>query len=385
MEQGVPLISFKKGQRKEDVAKQPGHGWRGRSSARPPPVSASPRTHSRNARTSGRCRAGGGDQAAAFERLGLAVEDGDQGAAFQLLGDQHRASDGGPEPGHCGLDQHAVEAEARGPRQVGRGLALAGEPVRPVGVPSQVVEQGPVVQVGRSAGPSARLEQGRAADRQLLLLVERLLQQDVLTPRQRARGRGLASVGEPGVEVAAVRIDASVVGLDLDGDAGVGGLEGGQPRHQPLLGDRLDRDDAHAAGPAALPFGDAVEIAEDALHLLQVGLAAAVEAHAPMAAVEQGDLEMLLQPADAVGDGGRGDPEFGPGAGEALVAGGGLEEAQAFEWGQEQHGRETSGRAWTNGCYGIAHFRVGGSRYASGKPRQEGQVPGPRLASYGQI
>ena len=60
---------------------------------------------------------------------------------------------------------------------------------------------------------------------------------------------------------------------------------------------------------------------------------------------------MLLEHADAVGDGGRGDAELGPGAGEALVAGGGLEEAQAFERGQEQHGSDTSGTVfglWQN-------------------------------------
>ena len=97
-----------------------------------------------------------GDEAATFGRLVLAVEEGDQGPALQLPCDEHRASDGGADAVHRGLDQHAVEAEARGPRQVRRGLALAGEPVRPVGVPSQVVEQGPAAELGRRAGPAAR-------------------------------------------------------------------------------------------------------------------------------------------------------------------------------------------------------------------------------------
>ena len=79
-------------------------------------------------------------------------------------------------------------------------------------------------------------------------------------------------------------------------------------------------------------------LGEDALHLLQVGLAAAVEPHAALAAVKQRHVEMLLQHPDAVGDGGRGDPELLGGAGKALVAGRGLEEAQAFERGQEQQG-----------------------------------------------
>ena len=113
--------------------------------------------------------------------------------------------------------------------------------------------------------------------------------------------------------------------------------EGGEPRQEPQFGHRLDRDDPHPLGPAALAFRDPVDLGEDALHLLQVGLAAAGEAHAAVAAVEQRDIEMLLQHPDAVGDGGRGDVECGRGAGEALVAGRGLEEAQTVERGEEQH------------------------------------------------
>ena len=103
--------------------------------------------------------------------------------------------------------------------------------------------------------------------------------------------------------------------------AGVGRLERGEPRHQPLLGDRLDRDDADPPGPAALPFGDSVDLGEDALHLLQVGL---------VAAFEQRGAKMVLQHADAVSDGGRGDLKFLSGAYEVLVPGGG-EEAEAIE------------------------------------------------------
>ena len=93
---------------------------------------------------------GRGDEAAAFGRPGLPVEDRDQRSALQLRPDQPRAPNGGPDAVYPGLHQHAVEAEARGARQVRCRLALAGAPVRPGGVPSQIVEQGPVVQVGRA-------------------------------------------------------------------------------------------------------------------------------------------------------------------------------------------------------------------------------------------
>ena len=82
-----------------------------------------------------------------------------------------------------------------------------------------------------------------------------------------------------------------------------------------------------------------MDLGEDVLHLLQIGLAAAVDAHAAMAALEERHVEILLQHADAVGDGGRGDAKLLGGADEALVTGGGLEEAQAFERGQEQHAK----------------------------------------------
>ena len=117
---------------------------------------------------------GRGDEAAAFRCHRLAIEDWDQRSALELPCDQHRVPDGGADAVHRGLDQHAVEAEARGPRQVRRRLALAREPVRPVGVPPEVVEQRPVLQVGRALGRAERGEQGGAADRQQVLLVERL-------------------------------------------------------------------------------------------------------------------------------------------------------------------------------------------------------------------
>ena len=126
-------------------------------------------------------------------------------------------------------------------------------------------------------------------------------------------------------------------GLDPDGHAGVRCLEGGEPRHQPPLGDRLDRYDTDSPGPAALALRGAVYVGEDALDLPQVGLAAAVEAHPTVPAAEERDFEILLQHPHTVGDGARGDAELLGRVGEALEAGCGLEEAQAFERGQMQH------------------------------------------------
>ena len=58
--------------------------------------------------------------------------------------------------------------------------------------------------------------------------------------------RGLAGVGEPGVEVAAVGVDAAMVGLELDGDGRMGRLEAGRSAHRAAVRD--DHRDP-AAGP----------------------------------------------------------------------------------------------------------------------------------------
>ena len=128
-----------------------------------------------------------------------------------------------------------------------------------------------------------------------------------------------------------------MVGLELDGDAGMGRLERGEPRQQPLLGHRFDRDDAHPPGGRALLLGDAVDLGQDALHFLEIGPAAAVEVDAAALALEELGAQMLLQGADAVADGVRGDAELLGGADEAPVAGSGLEEAQAVEGRQRNH------------------------------------------------
>ena len=74
-----------------------------------------------------------------------------------------------------------------------------------------------------------------------------------------------------------------------------------------------------------------VDVEEDAPHLFEVGAAAAVEADAASAADKELGSQIVFEQTDAVGDGGGGDAELVCGAGEALVPGGGLEEAQAVE------------------------------------------------------
>ena len=89
-----------------------------------------------------------------------------------------------------------------------------------------------------------------------------------------------------------------------------------------------------------------MDLGQDALDLLEIGPAAAVEVDAAPPALEQLGAEMALQGADAVADGGGGDAELLAGQHEALVAGGGLEEAQAVERGKVEHGDGPDEALW---------------------------------------
>ena len=158
------------------------------------------------------------------------------------------------------------------------------------------------MQVDRADGPSARLDKGRTADRKQVLLVQRLLEQTL-----RARRSGLAHICDPHIETAPGRIDAAMVGLQLDDDAGVGQLEIREPRHEPLLGHDLDRNQFQPLCPgiAAAALRDDPELGQNALDILQIRLAAPVQADAAMTALEQRAVEMLFQYLDAVRNGRR--------------------------------------------------------------------------------
>ena len=96
---------------------------------------------------------------------------------------------------------------------------------------------------------------------------------------------------------------------------------------------------AAAEAPAvAVALGGLVDVEEDAPDLFVIRATAAVEVHAAAPSLEQLGAEMALQHVDTVGDGGRGDAELLAGMGEAPVAGGGFEEAQAVERRQGYHG-----------------------------------------------
>ena len=91
--------------------------------------------------------------------------------------------------------------------------------------------------------------------------------------------------------------------------------------------------------PAADACGGGLDVAENALDVGVVLAAAIGEADPAVAAVEQRGAEMGFEHADAVGDGGGGDLQLFGGADEALVPGGGIEEAEAFERRQGVHSR----------------------------------------------
>ena len=192
------------------------------------------------------------------------------------------------------------------------------------------------MQLGGALGAAARFEQAGAADGEELFLVEGFFEEGVPSLAGGAGRRGLAGVGDPGVEVAAADIDAPVVGLQFDRDAGVGCLQGGEPGGEPSLCDGFDGDDPDAARPAAVTLGGVVDFGEDPLDVFEVGAAVAVQVDAPLVAVEQLRVEVLLERPDPVADRRGGDAQLGRGVFEALVAGRSLEEAQALKRRQAQ-------------------------------------------------
>ena len=123
-------------------------------------------------------------------------------------------------------------------------------------------------------GVSLCLQEGRAAHRKPRFVDQRFDVHCLVRP---------VGAGDPDVQVPAVRIDLAVVLLELDGDVQVRGLGVREPRHQPPLGQHLDRNAfrARRVGALALPFGRGASRRLDASDLLRTPLAARVHPPAP--------------------------------------------------------------------------------------------------------
>ena len=202
-----------------------------------------------------------------------------------------------PRPSTAAATTMLYSRKPRRPREVRRRLALAREPVRPVGVPSEIVQQGPVMQVGRVAGPSARLEKGRTADRKQIFLVQRLLEQPL-----RARRSGLADVGDPDIEIASrgstprwsVSNSMTTPGWDNWKSASLGKSHFSATTSTETSFSRCVPESARRRSVATWIS------ARNALDILQIRLAAPVQADTTMAALEKRAVEMLFQYLDAV-------------------------------------------------------------------------------------
>ena len=139
------------------------------------------------------------------------------------------------------------------------------EPVGPVGGPVKVVNERPGMQILWFPGPAPGLEQARTADGKQCLL-EQLLRKNCVGY--------LVGKGYPNVEIPPIGVDFAVVDFELDDDVGVQGLEMGKLRHQPFLGNHLNSNQfqKRRLAPVAVALGRVIEIREDALDILQIGL-----------------------------------------------------------------------------------------------------------------
>ena len=276
----------------------------------------------------------GGDQAATRAQVVGLGKHRHQHSLLQFGCNERGASEGHPQARRGRVNQHAAETEARGVRQVRRKEALGREPGRPLGWPAQMVEQGPGTQVCRVVGLAARLEKLRTTDGE-----QRLLEQLLPAKDFRVRRPGLAVIGDPKVEVSPVGGAAHVVGLQRDGEVGPAGGKGRDFRHEPPLGKGFDRDDAQAPlrRRASVAVHDCSDLCEETLNVPKTGLAAQVQLEPAATAVKQGMADVIFEYLDAVGDGRGGDLEFRGGADEALMPGGGIEEAETLKGRQGRH------------------------------------------------
>ena len=191
---------------------------------------------------------------------------------------------------------------------------------------SQVAQVGPVVemqqrkaeQVGWAVQRACVGGEPRAAHREQLLAAE---------PRHVQPGPVPVAVPDRQVDVLAREVDVMQRRRHPQLDLGIGLREAAEPVHQPLgreVGRRADREDAGGL-PLQQPLGaerDAVEGVANDVEVVAAGLGD----DQPLAlAIEELEAELGLERLHLVADRALGDAELLRGAGEALVAGGGLE------------------------------------------------------------
>ena len=242
--------------------------------------------------------------------------------------DEAAAAESDAQSLHRRLDRHEALIEHHAaPCRDRRGQAGGGQPKLPVLARNRGVQQRVVREVLGRAQRLGVAQQCRTAHREDMLGHQ---------PVGAQAGPGAAAIADGDVHLLALEIDQVRGGRDAHLDARIGVLERGHPRHQPLGGQRgrgADGQPPVVIG-AAQSRGGAVQVLERGADGRQIVLRLPRQFQRAVAADEQGDAELLLQPADLMADRGLGDVQFGGRAREAQVASGGLERAQAVERGQ---------------------------------------------------
>lgn len=176
---------------------------------------------------------------------------------------------------------------------------------------------------------SAGLSEARRADRRKAIRKKRLRDEARIVPTTETDG---------GVRIC-LQIDGPVGGVESQRPIGIHLAKRTRERRQPL---RYERDGGseprHLACLLAVHVCDRLFEAIQALaqHWKQ-RLSRGGQMHLPRCALEELDVQHLLQLADLVADGGRGNVEFLGSVLEAQPAGSSLEDAQCAKWRQLSH------------------------------------------------
>ena len=154
----------------------------------------------------------------------------------------------------------------------------------------------------------------------------------------RAQSRPVATaVAHRHVHLVALEIHQVRRGGDAHLDAGIGVLERGHAGDQPFgreRGRRADREQPFSLRPAQ-SFRRTAQVFERAAHGRQIRFRLTRQFQRAIAAHEEGNAKLLLQPPDQVADRGLGDVQLFRGAGEAQVTRRRLEGTQSAERWEE--------------------------------------------------